>query len=536
MDQWGSTDTFLFEGFRFHRCDRELFRLDEAGNGSPVSIGSRALDLLGLLVERQGKLVSKSEIIDAVWRGSAVEEANLTVQISALRRILDQNRELGSCIQTVPNRGYRFVVPVKRVETADPAVLTAFFGDSSQAPLPSSSPALPDKPSIAVMPFANMSGDPEQEYFADGMVEEIITALSRIRWLFVIARNSSFSYKGQAIDVKQVGRELGVRYVLEGSVRKSGQRVRITAQLIDALTGTHLWADRFDGSLEDVFELQNDVAISVTGVIEPTLQAAEIRRAAALPTSDPTAYDLYLRALAHWFSWEKERIALALDLLARAIEQDPHYGPALASAALYHYQLHHNGWADDWDKNRLIGLDLARRALRVAPDDPDVLGRAAMALGGFGEDLDVAIGLIDRCLALNPSLAIGWHWSGIFRIWAGEPDLALEHFETSLRLSPRDRPAFYLLGIGECLFFKRRFGEASTKLLASLEQLPTNAVTYRLLASCYAHMARLDEAREITNRLRVITPVVVPRVIHYRNPEHRELFLSGLRLAAGQAE
>jgi TolB-like protein len=527
MDRRGSTDTFLFEGFRFHSCDRELFRLDEAGNGSPVSIGSRALDLLGLLVGRQGKLVSKSEIIDVVWRGSAVEEANLTVQISALRRILDQNRELGSCIQTVPNRGYRFVAPVKRVKPADP------FGFTAQPT--SSAPALPDKPSIAVMPFANMSGDPEQDYFADGMVEEIITALSRIKWLFVIARNSSFTYKGQAIDVKQVGRELGVRYVLEGSVRKSGRRVRITAQLIDALTGTHLWADRFDGSLEDVFELQEDVAISVTGVIEPTLQAAEIRRAAALPTSDPTAYDLYLRALAHWLSWERERIALALDLLARAIERDPHYGPALASAAHYHYQLHHNGWADDWNKNRITGLDLARRALRVAPDDPDVLGRAAMALGGFGEDLDVVIGLIDRCLALNPSLAIGWHWSGIFRIWAGQPDLALEHFETSLRLSPRDRPAFYLLGIGECLFFKRRFGEASTKLLASLEQLPTNAITYRLLAACYAHMARLDDAREIAKRLRVITPVVVPRVILYRNPEHRELFLSGLRLAAGQA-
>jgi adenylate cyclase len=535
MDQPGSNDTFLFEGFRFHSCDRELVRLDEAGNGSPVSIGSRALDLLGLLVERQGKLVSKSEIIDVVWRGAAVEEANLTVQISVLRRILDQNRELGSCIQTVPGRGYRFVVPVKRAKPADPLIFTAPPGNGNRAPVQSSTPALPDKPSIAVMPFANMSGDPAQEYFADGMVEEIITALSRIKWLFVIARNSSFTYRGQAIDVKQVGRELGVRYVLEGSVRKSGRRVRITAQLIDALTGTHLWTDRFDGSLEDVFELQDDVAISVAGVIEPTLQAAEIRRVAALPTSDPTAYDLYLRALAHWFSYEKERIALALDLLAGAVERDPHYGPALAQAALYREQLHLNGWADDWDKNLLMGIDVARRALRVSPDDPDVLGRAAMALGGFGEDLDVAIGLIDRCLALNPSFAIGWHWSGVLRIWAGQPDLALKHFETSLRLSPRDRPAFYLLGIGEILFLKRRFDEASTKLLASLEQLPTHAITHRLLASCYAHMARLEEAREIANRLRAITAVVVPGVVLYRNPEHRELFLSGLRLAAGQA-
>jgi adenylate cyclase len=534
MHQRGSTDTLLFEVFRFHGCDRELFRIDEAGNSSAVSIGSRALDLLALLVERPGRLVTKSEIIQAVWHGAAVEEANLTVQISSLRRILDQKREQSSCIQTVPGRGYRFVAPVKRAEPASAPVFTVPPGVDSR----SSGPTLPDKPSIAVLPFANLSGDPEQEYFADGMVEEIITALSRIRWLFVIARNSSFIYKGQAIDVKQVGRELGVRYVLEGSVRKSGPRVRIAAQLIDAVSGTHLWADHFDGSLEDVFDLQDKVAISAAGVIEPTLQAAEIRRATALPTTDPAAYDLYLRALAYWGSWEKEGITLALGLLAQALDRDPHYGPALAAAALYHHQLHMNGWAEDWDQNRLICLNLARRALRAAPDDPDVLGRVAMVWGTFGEELETAIGLIDRCLALNPSFAIGWHWSGILRIWAGQPDIAIEHFDTSVRLSPRDardRPSLYLTGIGECLFFKRRFDEASPKLLASLEQLPTHAITSRLLASCYAHMGRVDEAREIAERLHAITPVVIPNIIPYRNPEHYELFLSGLRLAAGTA-
>jgi TolB-like protein/class 3 adenylate cyclase len=224
---------------------------------------------------------------------------------------------------------------------------------------------LPDKPSIAVLPFQNMSGDPEQEYFADGMVEEIITALSRIRWLFVIARNSSFTYKGQSVDVKQVGRELGVRYVLEGSVRKAGQRVRITGQLIDATTGAHLWADRFDGSLEDIFELQDKVATSVAGVIEPTLQAAEILRSGERPTSDLTAYDLYLRALSHAYTWEKSDIITALDLLRQAIERDSHYGPALALAALCHYNLHVGGWTNDPDLNRREGVDLARQALSV---------------------------------------------------------------------------------------------------------------------------------------------------------------------------
>jgi len=273
--------------------------------------------------------------------------------------------------------------------------------------------ALPDKPSIAVLPFANMSGDPEQEYFADGMVEEIITALSRIRWLFVIARNSSFTYKGQAVDVKQMGRELGVRYVLEGSVRKAGQRVRITAQLIDAASGAHLWADRFDGSIEDVFELQDQVAISVAGVIEPTLQAAEVRRSAARPTKDLSAYDLYLRALPHQFSFGTDRNTLVIDLLGQAIERDPHYGPALALAAFFHAQLDVNGWADDREATQRTAIDFARRALRVAHDDPEVLGPGAFVLGWYGEDIDVAVGLIDRCLDLNPSFARGWYWSAV---------------------------------------------------------------------------------------------------------------------------
>jgi TolB-like protein len=242
--------------------------------------------------------------------------------------------------------------------------------DGSASTRASSGPALPDKPSIAVLPFANMSGDPEQEYFADGMVEEIITALSRIRWLFVIARNSSFTYKGKAVDVKQVGRELGVGYVLEGSVRKAGGRVRITAQLIDALSGTHLWADRFDGSLEDVFDLQDKVAFSAAGVIESTLQAAEIRRAADRPTTDLTAYDLYLRALPDCLSWDRERIRSALDLLERAIERDPNFGPALALAAVCHHHFNTLGGEGDLETHRGAALGYAQRALRASSPSP----------------------------------------------------------------------------------------------------------------------------------------------------------------------
>jgi TolB-like protein len=282
--------------------------------------------------------------------------------------------------------------------------------------------ALPDKPSIAVLPFANMSGDPDQEYFADGMVEEIITALSRIRWLFVIAHNSSFTYKGQAIDVKRVGRELGVRYVLEGSVRKAGGRVRITAQLIEAETGAHLWADRFDGSLEDVFELQDKVASSVAGVIEPALQAAETARSADRPTNDLTAYDLYLRGYATAMS-SAARFPEALRLMEQAIERDPRYAPALAWAAVCYMRSCQDGRSADRETDSRKGIDFARRALDVAGDDPAILANACYTLAYFGEDIGSMTALVDRALMLNPSFARGWYISGALRLWGASPTL-----------------------------------------------------------------------------------------------------------------
>jgi adenylate cyclase len=394
-------------------------------------------------------------------------------------------------------------------------------------------PSLPDKPSIAVLPFANLSGDPEQEYFVDGMVEEIITALSRIRWLFVIARNSSFTYKGQAVDVKQVGRELGMRYVLEGSVRKGGNRVRITGQLIDAATGAHLWADRFDGSLEDVFDLQDKVASSVAGVIEPALLAAETARSANRPTHDLTAYDLYLRANAMVWSSARQ-IPEALRLMEQAIERDPRYGPALAWAAYCCYRLLFDGRSQDREADRLKGVDFARRALEVAGEDPGVLAHAAQALAYFGEDIDAMMALVDSALALNPNNARGWLVSGILRNWAAQPDIAIEHTEAALRLSPRARIGTSVFNIGAAHFYSRRFGEAVPKLLLAMQEDANFPSPYRSLAACYAHMGRLDDAREIITRLRAVTPVVIPDASFLRNAEHRELYLSGLRLAAGE--
>jgi TolB-like protein/class 3 adenylate cyclase len=394
---------------------------------------------------------------------------------------------------------------------------------------------LPDKPSIAVLPFQNMSGDPEQEYFADGMVEEIITALSRIRWLFVIARNSTSTYKGQAVDVKQVGRELGVRYVLEGSVRKGGGRVRINAQLIEAEAGAHLWADRFDGSLEDVFDLQDQVAINVAGVIEPALQAAEGRRSMGRSTNDLTAYDLYLRALATYYPITQERAFKTLELLRQALAIDRHYGPALSWAAICLMRLYREGWAEDPEATRREAVDLARQALPVAQDDPAILANAAFVLANFGEDIGAMIGLVDRALALTPSFSRGWFVSGVLRMWAGQHDLAIEHAKSALRLSPRERGGTPLSLIGEAHFYQREFDEAAAQLLLSIQHNPGFPHSFRVLAACYAQMGRLDEARAIVARLRAITPEIVPTATHLRRAEDRELFLSGLRLASSDA-
>ncbi|MBV9637343.1 MAG: tetratricopeptide repeat protein [Methylobacteriaceae bacterium] len=423
-------------------------------------------------------------------------------------------------IETAPRRGYRFVGPAVREDAGEPAKVRY-------------APSLPDNPSIAVLPFQSMSADPEQEYFADGMVEEIITALSRIRWLFVIARNSSFTYKGRSVGVKQVGRELGVRYVLEGSVRKGGNRVRITAQLIEAETGAHLWADRFDGSLEDVFDLQDKVAINVAGVIEPALQAAEVRRSAVRPVHDVTAYDLYLRALATYYPITRERLLHALELLEQATAIDRYCGPALSLAAMCRMRLFREGW-DEEPETAEKGVDLARQSLQVAGDDPVILANAAFVLANFGEDIGAMMALVDRALTLTPSFSRGWFLAGVLRLWAGQHDLAIEHAETALRLSPRERTGTPLSLIGEAHFFKREFDEAASRLLLSIQENPGYPHSYRVLAACYAHMERLDEARAIIARLRGITPRLVPSAAQLRSPADRELFLSGLRVAAAE--
>jgi adenylate cyclase len=507
----------------FGRFRLDLRRPELRCDGRPIRLHRRALGILCALAEARGEIVGKDALMTRLWPDRIVEEGNLHVHVSALRKSLDEHGEGHSLVVTVPGRGYRLATlnghrPARSTESASPQ------------------PALPDKSSIAVMPFANLSGDPDQDYFAEGMVDEIITALSRIRSLFVIARTTTSSYRGQAPDPQRTGRELGVRYVLEGSVRKGESRVRISAQLIEAESGAHLWADHFDGSLEDILDLQDLVAIRVAGVIEPALRAAEVRRALARPRKDSTAYDLYLRALRARGSWEKKDYEEALDLLNQAIEQDDTYGPAFALSAIYHMALNTNGWTDDPAATRKKAISLARRAVRNARGDADTLGQAAWALAHLGEDMDVAIGLVDQSLHINPSFADGWRWSGWLRLWAGMPDVAIDHFERSRRLNPRDPGGGSLMAMGVAHFFARRLEQARTLLLLSLQEHPDWVPTNRFLAACYAHLGQLDEAREIVKRLRTLTAVVLPGAENWRDPEQRAFYLAGLRLAMNATE
>jgi adenylate cyclase len=514
MDQ-----VYEFGPFRLDISAEILFR-----GADPTPVGRRAVAVLRALLERPGVPVSKDALMQAGWPGLTVEEANLTVQIAALRRTLGEEPGADRWIETLPRRGYRFVGSV----TASNDLVLSKPASELAAPL------LSDRPSIAVLPFQNMSEAPAQDYFADGMVEEIITALSRTPRLFVIARNSTFTYKDRAVDVRQVGKELGVSYVLEGSVRKSRDRIRITAQLLDAISGTHLWADRFDGTIEDIFELQDSVASSVAGVIEPTLEREEYRRSLRRPTNDLTAYDLYLQARFTRSSASRETTMRALDLVERALERDPNYGSALVEAANCQVNLYGGGWTNDLETTRAKGIDLARRALRVAGDDPFILANAAHTLGVFAEDIATALDLVDRSLQVNPSYARGWFVSGQLRLWAGQYDLGIEHLEKFLRLSPREgRKGIYLLtGMGH--FFSRRLEKAVEMFALSLEQGAEWPPTLRFMAACLAHLGRLDEAREIVMRLRALTPVVILNADHWRIAEDRQFFLNGLQLAAAE--
>jgi TolB-like protein len=368
---------------------------------------------------------------------------------------------------------------------------------------------LPDKPSIAVLPFQNLSGDPEQEYFADGIVEEIITALSRMRWLFVIARHSSFTYKGRIVDLKQVGRELGVRYVLQGSVRKGVNQVRITGQLIDATTGAHIWADRFDGSLEHIFELQDRVTTSVIGAIAPKLEQAEIERASRKPTESLDAYDCYLRGVARVYSWTSEATEEALQLFCRAIDRDPDFAAAHAMAAFCYLQRKSSGSMADAEQVAAKAVPLARRAVQLGKDDAVALCWAALVLAYVAGEPREGAAFIDRALMLNPNLSMAWYFGGWIRSWLGEPDAAIEHLTRAMRLNPVDpRIIGMYAAMGAAHGIAGRYDEALSWVEKALWQRPDFVPALRVAAVNYAFAGRLNEARQVMTRLRPLDPTL----------------------------
>jgi adenylate cyclase len=394
-------------------------------------------------------------------------------------------------------------------------------------------PPLPDKPSIAVLPFENMSGDPEQEYFADGMVEEIITVLSRFKWLFVISRNSSFTFKGKAVDIKEVGRRLGVRYVLEGSVRKASAKVRITGQLIDAVTGAHIWADRFERDLTDVFALQDEIAVAVVGAIRPKMYQTEIEMATRRPPENLTAYDLYLRAIQKARLRSREGFAEAIRLAHRALELDPRSVLAAALAAHAHSQNVVLGFAVDPQFDRNEAVRLARLALSLDENDQRALTMAGWLTAVFVGDYETAIDFVERAVASNPNDPTTWNNRGWIYKYAGQYEEAILSFERAIRLGPLD-PMLHnnLSGIGTTLIELRRFDEAVAVCKKALRQNSSDGVASRFLASALAHLGRDTEAREAAAQLLEVDPAfTISTYIARGGQEYSKLLIEGLRKA-----
>ncbi len=395
---------------------------------------------------------------------------------------------------------------------------------------------LPDKPSIAVLPFQNMSGDPEQEYFADGIVEDLIMALSRFRWLFVIARNSSFTYKGRAVDVKRVGRELGVRYVLEGSVRKAGNLIRIAGQLIDASTGAHLWADRFDGELKDIFHLQDQVTARVVTVIAPKLVGAEIERAQRKPTDRLDAYDYYLRGEASSRPWTREANSEALRLYCKAIELDPDFASAYGRAAFCYVQRKARGWMINRDQEIAEGARLAKLAVRLARDDAVALCWGGYALAYLVHDLESGATFLNRALTLNPNDDAAWVLSGWVKAWLGEPEAAIQQLAHAMRLSPLDPLTFVMqAAIGFAHFLAGRYDEGSSWAERALRERPDFLLALVPAAVNNALAGYLSAAQRATTALRRLNPSLrisnIGDLIPLRRPEDLARLAEGLRKA-----
>jgi TolB-like protein/tetratricopeptide (TPR) repeat protein len=465
---------YVLGPFRLHAEGQILFKGPE-----PVALGRRAIALLHALVARPGTPLSKDDLIEAAWPGLTVDEGNLSVQIAALRRVLGEEPGGHHWIETLSRRGYRFVGPITTDEEVDPSKLL---------------PNLSNRPSIAVLPFSNMSGDPEQEYFADGMVDEIITGLSRIKWLSVTSRSSCFSYKNKPVSMPEVAEKLGVRYALEGGVRKFGNRVRITAQLIEVETDAHLWAEQFDRPLEDVFALQDDITMCVVGAIEPSLRKVEVERVKRQRPSNFSAYDLLLRSQHLVFAGMPDEATRAIPMLEKALNLEPNYSAAHAYLAwCYHSRFGRGGLREE---DRIAAVRHARAAISLGNDDATALAIAALALAYDGHDTSTALEVFDRALELSSCNMFALCWNAAILAWTGRSDLAIERASLALKLGPFDPlnwRANHALSVA--YFHCRRYREAADAARKVVDANPVYSLPRALLAAALIRLGRSHEAR-----------------------------------------
>jgi TolB-like protein len=521
----------------FENCVLDPDRRELTRGGEPVPVPPQVFDLLLHLIQNRQRVVAKDALLDAIWGRRIVSESTLASHINAARKAIGDSGEQQRLLKTMPRKGFRFVAEVREGE-APPASRPS--ADAAAAPAASSPrpglAALPDRPSIAALPFVNLSGDPEQAYFADGVVEDIIAALSRIRWLFVIGRNTTFAYRDRLADVKQVGRELGVRYVLEGSVRRSANRVRITGQLVDAGTGAQIWADRFEGTLDDIFDLQDHLATSVVGAIAPQLERAEIERSRRKPTGRLDAYDHYLRGMAKLHAGTRPAIQRALVEFLEALRLDPDFASANAMAAWCHFWRKVNGWLEQPERDIAEGIRLARRAVELGQDDAVALTRGGHALAHLAGELERGIALLDRALVLNPNLASAWFLGGYLRALQGDSDAAIVYFEHAMRSSPLD-PETYRMQAGMALahLFAGRFDEASAWSEKALAYLPDFLAAAAFAAASHALAGHTAEAQRAMDHLRRLNPALriskLESWLPIHRAEDRRTLAAGLRAA-----
>jgi TolB-like protein len=482
---------YQFEDFALDGDRRELRRGNEL-----LSVEPQVFDLLQYLIRNRERVVSKDDLIKVVWQGRIVSDATLSSRINAARSALHDNGEQQRLIRTILRKGIRFVGSV-REETGTEATVAV--------ERPKSGLSLPDRPSIAVLPFVNMSGDPEQDYFADGMVEDIITGLSRIKWLFVIARNSSFAYRDRAVDVKQVGRDLGVRYVLEGSVRKVANRVRITGQLVEAEDGGHLWAERYDRDLTDVFSLQDEITISVIAAIEPNLRRAEIERIRRKRPDNVDAYDLLLRALPSVYTCMPDGAAKGLPLLEQALALEPTYAIAHGFAAWAHQTIYLRGAMHP--ENREKAIRHAHAAIEYGPGDAMALALAGFTIGMVEHDRKLADEAFERALALSASCAFVYSFGCVVVAYGGDATRAIDWAQRAIRLSPVDAMNYIPQGIiGFGNFLLGRYEEAVAAGRRAVELNPGFSIVHGWLAASLAKVGQLDEAKAAGARVLAVQP------------------------------